>query len=63
MRREIARTAVKQQIIRLRTALQRALQKTGLNLTPHRIVIAEKTVMNEVRYRLKASVVWEHSEY
>jgi hypothetical protein len=60
VRRRIARTAVKQQIIRLRAALRIAFREAGLNLNPNRVVIAEKTVTNEVRYCLKACVSWEH---
>jgi hypothetical protein len=57
-----SRTAIKQQIMRLRIGLHLALRKAGLNLDPTRIVTSELTTTNEVRYRLKASVRWQHSE-
>jgi hypothetical protein len=57
-----ARTAVKQQIMRLRLGLQQAFRKAGLSFDPERVLISEPTTTNEVRYRLRASVIWEHRE-
>jgi hypothetical protein len=58
--KKMSRTAVKQQIMRLRAGLGQALRKAGLNLDPNRVLLSEPTITNEVRYRLKASVIWEH---
>jgi hypothetical protein len=60
--RKVSRRAVKQQIIRLRAALRQAFQKAGLSFDPRRVLISEESATNEVRYRLKASVNWEHLE-
>jgi hypothetical protein len=60
LRKKVSRAAVKQQIMRLRGGLQQAFRKVGLNLDPERVLISEATTTNEVRYRLKAAVIWEH---
>lgn len=59
--KKVGRTAVKQQIMRLRLGLQQAFRKAGLNLDPGRVLLSEPTMTNEVRYRLKAAVIWEHT--
>jgi hypothetical protein len=61
--KKVSRTSVKQQIIRLRDGLRRAFREAGLNLDPCRVLISEKTTVNEVRYRLRGSVTWEHFEF
>jgi hypothetical protein len=61
--KDLSRTAVKQQIVRLRAALRSAFRKAGLNIDPSRVVISTETEMNEVRYRLKAAVEWRHLEF
>lgn len=58
--KKMSRTAVKQQIMRLRIGLQQAFRKAGLTLDPVRVLLSEPTMTNEVRYRLKAAVIWEH---
>lgn len=58
--KKTSRTAVKQQIMRLRIGLQQAFRKAGLSLDPDRVLLSELTTTNEVRYRLKAAVIWEH---
>jgi hypothetical protein len=60
--RRVSRTAVKQQMMRLRAGLRNAFRRVGLGLDPTRVLISEATSTNEVRYRLKASVAWEHSQ-
>jgi hypothetical protein len=57
-----SRTAVKQQILRVRTGLRLTFRELGLNLDPGRVLISEHTTTNEVRYRLKAAVQWEHQK-
>jgi hypothetical protein len=58
--RGVSRTAVKQQVMRLRSGLGRAFRKAGISLDPRRVVLSERTATNEIRYRLKANVSWEH---
>jgi hypothetical protein len=60
LKRRISRSAIKEYIKRLRLALELAFRQAGLNLDPLRVVVSEPTVMNEVGYRLKASVEWFH---
>jgi hypothetical protein len=61
--KRVSRTAVKQQIVRLRAALTSAFAEAGLSLDPGRVVVSEETAVNEVRYFLKAAVEWEHVEH
>lgn len=63
LRKTVSRTGVKQQIMRLRVGLRRAFCKAGLNLDPTRVLLSEETTINEVRYRLRVCVIWEHSEF
>ena len=58
--KKVTRTAVREQIMRLRAGLRYAFREAGLNLNPGRVLISEQTTINEVRYRLKVSVSWEH---
>lgn len=60
--KRVSRTSVKMQIMRLRAGLRSAFRNVGLNLDPNRVLISEETTANEARYRLKASITWEHSE-
>lgn len=59
--RRVSRTAVKQQIMRLRAALRLGFRQAGLSLEPARVLASEQTTTNEIRYRLRASVLWKHS--
>lgn len=58
--RRISRSAVKEYIKRLRLALELASRQAGLNLDPRQVIASELTVMNQVGYRLKATVEWSH---
>lgn len=60
MGKAFSRTAIKQQLLRLRDALEVAFQKAGLPLDPDRVLVAEHTEGNEVTYRLKISVNFQH---
>jgi hypothetical protein len=60
LKRRISRSAVKEYVKRLRLALELAFRDVGLNLDPRQVIVSEPTVMNEVGYRLKASVEWFH---
>lgn len=61
--KDLSRTAMKQQLFRLRGALQVTFHEAGLNLDVNRVLVAEQTEGNEVLYRLKISVDWEHREF
>lgn len=63
LRRRVSRTAVKEQIMRLRAGFRRAFREAGVTLDPARVLVSDETITNEVRYRLKASVSWEHWEW
>jgi hypothetical protein len=60
LRRNISRTAVKEYIKRIRTALNIALRKTALAIDPDRVLASCETMSNEVHYHLRASVEWVH---
>lgn len=53
---------MKQQLFRLRAALQTTFRNAGLQLDANRVLASEQTESNEVLYRLKISVDWEHHE-
>jgi hypothetical protein len=59
-KRRISRTAIKQQIMRLRNGIRRALGNAGLTLDVRKILMSETTASNEVCYRLRISAEWEH---
>jgi hypothetical protein len=61
--KKVSRTAVKQQIMRLRVGLRLAFHNAGISLDPGRVLVSEVTLTNEVRYCLRASVNWQHSEF
>jgi hypothetical protein len=61
--KKLSRNAIKQQVVRLRAALRSAFRDAGLNIDPDRVLTAEEIAGNEVRYRLKASVEWQHIEF
>jgi hypothetical protein len=60
--KNLSRTAVKQQIIRLRAALASAFREARLGIDVNRVLTSEETDGNEVRYRLRASIDFEHFE-
>ena len=60
--KKVSRSAVKQQIMRIRSGLRQAFREASLKLDPASVLLSEETTVSEVRYRLKASVIWEHSE-
>ena len=47
---------------RIRAALQLAFREAGLELDPQRVLVSERTVGNEVGYRLRATVEWVHND-
>jgi hypothetical protein len=55
-----SRTAVKQQIMRLRQALAKCFAEAHLRLDPTEVLRSEMTSSNEVKYRIHANVGWEH---
>lgn len=60
-RRRISRTSIKEYIKRIRQALSLAFKEAGIDLNPCDILQSEKTVGNEVKYRLRANVEWRHT--
>lgn len=63
LNKTLSRNAIKQQLVRMRAALQSASREAGLNIRPDRILTTEYIAGNEVRYRLQASVEWLHMEF
>ena len=59
-RGRVSRTAVKEQITRLRQSLSSVFHDAALELDPLRVLVSEATMTNQVRYRLKASISWQH---
>ncbi len=55
-----SRTAVKQQIKRIRDTLQKLFDEEGLDLDPSSIIRSEETSTRSVRYRLVADVIFWH---
>ena len=54
--RHITRSCVKVYIERLRLALEKAFREAGLQMDARIVLLSQETVMNEVGYRLKASI-------
>lgn len=63
LRKTVSRQAVRLQMLRLRRSLAAAFRKAGLRLNAGMVIVSETTATNEVRYRLKAAVSWEHSDF
>jgi hypothetical protein len=55
-----SRTAVRQQIKRIRGVLQQLFDDEGLELRASDIIRSEETSTRSVRYRLNANVTWVH---
>lgn len=60
LRRRITRSAIKIYIQRIREALACAFLEAKLPLDPRDVLLSQKTVMNEVGYRLRAMYQWIH---
>lgn len=58
--RRITRSAVKEYIKRLHRALSIVFQEAGMNIDPSKVLIIQKTVGNEVRFLLKATISYTH---
>ena len=58
--RQISRSAVKVYIVRLRAAMDSCYEAAGVNLNAADVLRSERTVGNEVGYRLKAVIHWVH---
>ena len=63
LNKTLSRNAIKQQLVRVRAALQSVFREAGLNIRPDRVLTAEYIAGNEVRYRLQALVEWQHMEF
>jgi hypothetical protein len=59
--RKFARSGIRVYVQRIRKVLARGFRKAGVHLDPAEVLISERTVGNEVTYRLKGSVEWLHS--
>ena len=61
-RRKISRSAVKEYVLRVRRALDTSFKQASLPLDPGLILVSEQTEGNEVLYRLRATVQWQHCD-
>jgi hypothetical protein len=61
--KKVGRSAVKQQVMRLRKGLSVAFERAGLALHPDRVLVSETTMTNEVRFRLRARLSWQHQPF
>lgn len=59
LHRKIARSSIKD-VKRLRQALVLCFQEAGLPIRAEAVLISERTMGNEIAYRLKASSGWTH---
>jgi len=55
-----SRTAVRQQIRRMRDVLGQLIKEEGLDLDANEIIKSEVTSTRVVRYRITIDVIWEH---
>ena len=58
--RRIPRSSIKEHIRRLHHALELVFQEAGIGIDPHRVLVVQDTVGNEVGYKLKATCSWTH---
>jgi hypothetical protein len=61
--RKISRSSVKEFIKRIRQALEQTFREANLAVDPRTVVVSERTVGNEVGYRLRATVEWIHVDH
>jgi len=61
--RTIPRAYVRVYIERIRAAIHLVYEEAGLHGDPNAVLVSEQTVMNEVGYRLRATVDWTHSPF
>jgi hypothetical protein len=59
-RRRISRSAVKEYVKRLRSAIRIACRYAALDFDPGEVLVSRRTVGNEIRYQLRAAVQWVH---
>ena len=58
--RSIPRSYVRVYVERLRLALENSFREAGGLMDAGAVILSQVTVMNEVGYRLKASIEWRH---
>jgi hypothetical protein len=58
--RRIPRSAVREHIKRIHLGLDLVFREANLLLDPFKVLTIERTVSNEVHYRLRASCQWTH---
>ncbi len=60
LRRRIARSSIKVHLQRIRAGIDAACRDADPSATTNRVLTSIQTCGNEVRFRLKASVRWQH---
>jgi hypothetical protein len=60
LKRKITRSAIKEYVKRVRRALTMAFDEASMDFDSFKVLVSEETVGNEVVYRLKATVEWDH---
>jgi len=58
--RRISRACLKEFVRRIRLALEQAFKEAGLTLGARMVLLSQKTVFNQVGYRLKGTFEWVH---
>lgn len=61
LRTRTSRTAVKEQMMRLRLGIARCLTRANIAIAPRSILCAQNSTSNEVAYQIGAEVIWEHT--
>lgn len=61
--RTMPRSFVRVYIQRLRLALERAFDEASLLMDSRMVVLSQETVMNDVGYRLRATLEWAHPDF
>ena len=59
-RKKISRSAIKEYVKRIRTALKIALHEVAVDMDPRRILLSRDTVGKEVQYQLRVNAQWVH---
>ncbi len=60
VRAQTSRTAVRQQVKRIRASLAECFRTVNLGLDPATIIRSNSTSTREVKYQIEANVTWEH---
>jgi hypothetical protein len=60
LRARTSRTAVRQQVKRIRENFAQCFRQAGIDLDPVTIIRSQVTSTREVKYQVEADVTWEH---